>query len=122
MAYSTGDAEYRYTEQAVMTPRGFKGFTKGREQTVTFPPIGNLKANSDPVPLRATSDAGLPVEYYVAYGSARIADGRLEITAIPARATFPIAVKAVAHQFGRGVEPLVETATPVEQTIRINKP
>jgi hypothetical protein len=122
MAYSEGDAEYRYTEQVGMMPRGFKGLTKGRDQTLTFPPIGDLKADSPPVALKATSDAGLPVEYYVAHGPAQIKDGRLHMSEVPARATFPIEVKVVAWQFGRGVEPLVKTAVPVEQTIRIRQP
>ena len=122
MAYSLADAAYRYTELVGMMPRGFRGLGKGRQQTLTFPRIGDLKADSAPVAMKATSDAGLAVAYYVAYGPARIADGKLEIREIPARATFPIALKVVAYQFGRGVAPLVKTATPVEQTIRIEKP
>ncbi len=45
MAYSAGDAEYRYTEQVGMMPRGFAGLKAGREQVITFPPFGNLKAD-----------------------------------------------------------------------------
>jgi len=119
MAYSTGDADYRYTEIVGMMPRGFGGLKKGKAQAITFPPIGDLKADSAPVKLKATSDAGLPVEYYVAFGPATIADGKLEISELPVRAKLPITVKVVAYQFGRGVEPLVKTAAPVEQTIRI---
>jgi len=122
MAYSAGDGEYRYTEQVGMMPRGFSGLKAGREQTITFPPIGKLKPDSEPVPLRATSDAGLAVEYYVAFGPASIVDGKLRIEQIPVRAVFPITVRVVAWQFGRGVEPMVKTATPVEQTILIEKP
>jgi len=122
MAYSTGDTEYRYTELVGMMPRGFAGLKKGKEQTITFPPLDNLNVDSGPIKLKATSDSGLPVEYYVAYGPATIVDGKLCITKIPARAKFPIEVKVVAYQFGSGVEPLVKTAAPVEQTIRIRKP
>jgi hypothetical protein len=122
MAYSTGDTEYRYAELVGMMPRGFAGLKKGKEQTITFPPLGNLNVDSDPIELGATSDSGLPVEYYVAYGPATIVDGKLCITELPARAEFPIDVKVVAYQFGSGVEPLVKTAAPVEQTIRIRKP
>lgn len=122
MAYSRGDEEYRYTEQVGMMPRGFGGPKKGKDQTITFLPIAPMQADSAPVPLTATSDVGLPVEYYVAAGPATIAGGKLKLTDIPARATFPITVRVVAYQFGRGVEPLVRTATPVEQTIRIDKP
>jgi hypothetical protein len=122
MAYSTGDTEYRYTELVGMMPRGFSGLKKGKEQTITFPPLGNLNVDSGPIKLKATSDSGLPVEYYVAYGPATVVDGKLCITEIPVRAIFPIDVKVVAYQFGSGVEPLVKTAAPVEQTIRISKP
>ncbi len=121
MAYSAGNRAYRYTEQVGMMPRGFKGLTRGQEQTITFPSIGNLTPGSRPVPLKAISDANLPVEYYVAYGPATIAGGKLQIAELPARARFPIEVKVVAYQFGRGIEPLVRTAVPVEQTIPIGK-
>lgn len=121
MAYSVGNAEYRYTEQVGMMPRAFSGLKKGKEQTITFPPLGNLKADSVPVELKATSDSGLPVEYYVAYGPATVVASKLKIVELPARATFPIPLKVVAYQFGSGVEPQVKTATPVEQTIQIDR-
>ncbi len=122
MAFSAGDAEYRYTEQVGMLPKGFSGLKNGKTQTITFPPIGNFKAHSGPLKLAAVSDAGLPVEYYVAYGPATISDNKLSIAELPSRATFPIAVKVVAWQFGRGAVPLVQTAQPVEQTIKIEEP
>jgi len=122
LAYSGGDERYRYTEQVGMMPRGFRGMTKGKAQTIAFPPIGNLKASAGPVKLKATSDAGLPVDYYVAHGPAVVEGGSLRIAELPARAKFPVEVKVVAWQFGRGIEPLVRTAEPVEQTIRIEKP
>jgi hypothetical protein len=121
MAFSEGDSRYRHTEQVGMMPRGFKGMTRGDDQAITFPPIGNLKADDGPVELKATSDAGLPVEYYVAYGPATIDRGKLRVAELPVRATFPVSVKVVAYQFGRGIEPLVKTAVPVEQIIRIQK-
>ncbi len=121
MAFSTGDAEYRYTEQVGMLPKGFAGLNSGTTQTIDFPPIGNLKAQSSPRKLAATSDAGLPVEYYVAYGPAEINGGELRIAELPIRAAFPVAVKVVACQFGRGAAPLVRTAQPVEQTIQIEE-
>ncbi len=122
MAYSPGDAKYRHTEQVGMMPRGFKGMTKGTDQTITFLAIGKVKANAGPVRLAATSDAGLPVEYYVAFGPATIVGSKLKIAELPVRAKFPVKVKVVAYQFGRGVEPLVTTAPPVEQTARIERP
>jgi hypothetical protein len=122
MAYSLGDNVYRYTEQVGMMPRGFGGLNAGKEQAITFPEIGNLKVSSAPVELKATSDVGLPVEYYVAYGPATIVAGKLKLAEIPSRATFPIEVKVVAYQIGSGVEPKVKGAKPVEQTIKIEKP
>lgn len=122
MAGSAGDAEYRHTEQVGMLPRGFTGFKTGKSQKITFAPLANLKADSAPVKLNATSDAGLPVECCVAHGPAIITNGMLRIAEMPVRVTCPVTVKVVAWQFGRGVEPLVQTAIPVEQTIQIEKP
>lgn len=122
LAYSDGDAEYRYTEQVGMMPRGFTGLTSGKDQIITFPPVGNLKAKAGPLELRATSDAGLPVEYYIAYGPAVVENGKLRIAEVPRRASYPIEVKVVAYQFGRGVETRVKTAAPVEQLLRIEQP
>lgn len=121
MAYSTGDDQYRYTEQVGMLPRGFKGLTAGKQQTITFPPVGNLKPGAGPLLLKATSDAGLPVAYYVAYGPATIEDDQLVLAELPARAKFPIDVKIVAYQFGRATDPQVRTAAPVEQVIQIQQ-
>jgi hypothetical protein len=122
MAYSVGDDEFRYTEQVGMMPRGFSGLSGGKEQKIAFEPIGDLKADGDPVEIKATSDSGLKVEFHVGFGPALIEDGKLRIAEIPARAAFPIQVKVVAYQFGSGVAPQVKTAAPVEQTIQIQKP
>jgi hypothetical protein len=122
LAFSPGDAEYRYTEQVGMMPRGFSGFNTGKPQRITFAPLPNLKPDSKPLKLTAASDAGLPVEFYMAHGPAVVTKGTLAIRELPALAKFPVEVKVVAWQFGRGVEPLVQTATSVEQTIQIEKP
>lgn len=121
LAYSDGDAEYRYTEQVGMMPKGFATLTTGKEQTITFPPIGELKADAAPVPLKATSDSGLPVEYYVAAGPAVIENGKLRIAEVPQRARFPLEIEVVAYQFGSGVEPKVRTAIPVAHKVRVHK-
>jgi hypothetical protein len=119
MAFHPGDEQFRYTEQVGMLPRGFSGFKEGKEQTITFAPVGDLKIGQAPVELKATSDAGLPVEFYVASGPAVIENGKLKIAELPARAKLPVAVRIVACQFGRGVAPLVKTAKPVEQIVQI---
>ncbi len=75
MAYSAGDGEIRYTEQVGMLPKGFSGFERnGKTQVDCLPAM--VTARLIILKLAATSDAGLPVEYYVAYGPAAIVDGR----------------------------------------------
>jgi hypothetical protein len=121
LAYSEGDAEYRYTEQIGMSPRGLASLKDGKPQTITFPPIG-VSPDLSPVPLKATSDAELTVEYYVATGPAEVREGRLVIAELPQRSAHPIEVRVVAYQFGSGVEPKVKSAAPVEQVLRIERP
>ncbi|WP_145055160.1 hypothetical protein [Lignipirellula cremea] len=122
LAYSEGDADYRYTEVVGMTPRNFAGITSGKEQTIAFPPVGDLRVDGGPIALKATSDSGLPVEYYVVSGPAVIEKGSLKLAEVPHRAAFPLEVRVVAYQFGRGVEPTIKTATPVEQVVRVVRP
>lgn len=122
LAFSNGNKEFRGTEVIGMLPPKFAGLTTGKEQTITFAPIENQKPNAGPIKLEANSDSGLPVEFYIAHGPAVIENGKLIISEIPARAVFPIEVRVVAYQFGRGVEPQVKTALPVERTFRIEKP
>ena len=74
------------------------------------------------VPLKAVSDSGLPVSYYVRNGPAEVKGDRLVFTPIPPRAKFPVKVTVVAYQWGRSIEPLAQTATPVEQTLMIQSP
>jgi hypothetical protein len=122
LAYSAGDAEHRYTELiGMVTPKLYAELT-GKEQTITFAPLPNLKAGAGPLDLKATSDSGLPVEFYVAHGSAVVEKGQLRIAELPARAHFPIEIKVVAYQAGSGVEPRVKAALPVERVLRIEKP
>jgi len=78
-----------------------------------------MRATDKPRSLIATSSAGLPVDFYVAYGPAKVENGRLVIAELPAKARLPIEVKVVAYQVGRGIEPLVQTAEPVEKTLNI---
>lgn len=120
MAFSNGDEQYRYTERVGMISQ--LALTTGKPQTITFPPIGNLKPDSAPVELNATSDSGIPVEYHIAYGPGKIVDGKLAIVDIPHRAKFPMMLRIVAYQFGCGIQPHVQTAEPVEQTVQVESP
>ncbi len=120
-AFSPASETHRYTEQVGMLQKDFKGFSKGADNTITFPPI-NGPLGSEPIPLKASSSAGLPVEFYVAYGPAEVADGKLVVSQIPVRAKKPIEVKIVAYQFGSAIEPQVKTAAAVEQTLQVGAP
>lgn len=122
MAYSEGNGTFRYTEKIGMGPRGgFRGLRKGKDQTISFPEIADVKADAGPIELKATSDAGLKVRYYVAYGPARIKDGKLVISELPVRAQLPIEVAVTAYQAGSAVKPQVKAAKPVTRRFRITK-
>ena len=66
--------------------------------------------------LRATSDAGAPVYYYVREGPAEVEGDTLRFTKLPPRAKFPVRVTVVAWQYGRSLEPKLQSAAPVEQS------
>jgi hypothetical protein len=69
--------------------------------------------------LPATCDSGRVVDYFVLAGPTEVAGNRLTLTQIPPRAKFPVKVTVVACQWGRSVAPLLQTATPVEQSFFI---
>ncbi|MEI7731181.1 MAG: hypothetical protein WCO56_16525 [Verrucomicrobiota bacterium] len=96
--------------------------SEGRPQKITFETISDVKAGTDAVPLKATSDAGLPVRFFVTVGPAIVQDGKLMFTKIPPRTRFPVSVTVAAWQWGRGTEPKVKTAEIVSQTFQILPP
>jgi len=93
-------------------------YTEGINQTITFPEIPDLARGITSLELNATSDAGLPVDYYVREGPAYLEGNVLHFTALPPRARLPVTVTVVAWQFGRASHP-VKAATPVERSFRI---
>ncbi len=98
---------------------------RGRPQTIDFPAIADQKAAAarPPVQLKATSSAGLKVYYYVREGPAEVDDdGTLTFTPVPPRGRYPIPVTVVAWQWGRSIEPLVQSAASVERTFQITAP
>jgi len=110
--------------------RGFKGAvqqallkiipnTAGAEQRIDFPVIPDQKLGARSVKLTATSDAGVPVRYYVREGPAEINGDTLRLTPIPPRAKFPVKVTVVAWQFGRSAAPKLQAAEPVERSFWI---
>jgi len=98
--------------------------TIGTPQQITFPQIPDQRASPSmpAVKLQATSSANLPVYYYVREGPAEVDDaGNLTFTPIPPRSKFPIAVTVVAWQWGRTIDPRVQSAKPMTQTFQITR-
>lgn len=119
MAYQPGDDSYAYAEQAA----GLKfppTNRDGKAQKITFPPIADQPVGVGAIPLQATSDSGLPVEFCVIDGPVNIEGDTLRPTAIPPRTRLPVKVTIIAYQWGRSIEPLVQSAEPVERTFLIN--
>ncbi len=117
IARHEGDAAHRRTVQpAHLTLLENKD---GAPHTITFPAVADVPVGMKSVALSATSDAGLPVSYFVVSGPAIVSDGRLVFTALPPRARFPVEVTVTAWQWGRASEPKVKTAALVRQTFRL---
>lgn len=96
---------------------GFLTVTRRKRQYILFPGIGDVKAGVESVTLRATSDCGLPVYYYVKEGPAEIDGNKLVFTPIPPRSKYPLKVTVVAWQYGLAGK--VQTAEPIERSFFI---
>jgi hypothetical protein len=120
MAYKDGDETYKYAEQPAQIKFPEKN-TQGSPQTIDFPEIAAISGNTKKIKLNATSSAGLPVYYYVKDGPASMKGNTLILDSLPAKANYPIKITVVAWQWGRGIAPLVQTATPVERIIVVNR-
>ncbi|WP_114782958.1 hypothetical protein [Botryobacter ruber] len=89
----------------------------GAAQHITFPVIPNQQAKkTKSIELKATSDAGVPVQYYVREGPAVLEGNTLKFTKIPPRAKYPVKVTVVAWQYGRSMVPKLQSAEQVERT------
>ena len=88
----------------------------GKPQTINFDPIPDQTADRKEIKLHATSDAGLPVRFFVKAGPAVIHCDELIFTPIPVKSRMPIAVTVAAWQWGRAAEPAIQTAATVERT------
>jgi hypothetical protein len=72
----------------------------GAAQKIDFPAVPDAPMNAAKIPLAASSDAGLPVDYFVLKGPGIIRDGAFVPAEIPANATQPIEVTVGAYQVG----------------------
>lgn len=119
-----GDANYKKMVQQAQLQFPLTN-KEGKAQALAFPDIPDQRAGGSiaPLQLRASSSAGLPVHYYVREGPAEVDDqGRLSFSAVPPRSRYPIQVTVVAWQWGRSLEPKVQSALPVERTFLILAP
>lgn len=120
MASHPGDKNYKSTVQQFNMRIPLRN-TEGMEQKITFEPLENQKKGIKEITLKATSDSGKPVYFYVQEGPAEIKDGKLIFTPIPPRSQFPVKVTVVAWQYGQAVEPKIKSAEPVIQSFYILK-
>lgn len=112
-----GDGEYR---QSVNPASVHIPFNKaGKAQSITFAPIADQKFGVKKVLLNATSDAGLPVRFFVKAGPAYIEGNVLRFADVPRRFTQPITVTVIAWQWGCAAPPAIQTAPMVEQSFKL---
>jgi hypothetical protein len=115
-----GDDSYRPSVQPGelrITPN-----KKGKPQTITFDAIPDQAANAKKIQLHATSDGGLPVQFFVRAGPAEVDGDQLLFTPIPPRSKMPVTVTVAAWQWGRASEPAIQTALIVERSFRLLAP
>ena len=113
-----GDARYKPAVQQAQLVVPLR-LTEGAAQHLTFPQLPDQRATKAAIRLAATSDASLPVQYYVRQGPAELVGNTLRLTAIPPRSKLPLTVTVVAWQRGRSGASPVQTAEPVEMTFRV---
>jgi len=113
-----GDKEYKSTVQQLNLRIPLCN-AEGIKQNITFEPLQNVIRKTKDISLRATSDSGMPVSFYVMEGPAEIKESKLVFTKIPPRTKYPVKVTVVAWQYGRSVESKVQTAEPVSRSFYI---
>ena len=118
LASQTGDRKYKSAVQEVSIRIPYRN-TEGQRQYILFPGLPDVKAESGSLSLKATSDCGLPVSYYIKEGPAEIEGDQIVFTPIPPRSKFPVKVTVVAWQYG--IAGKVQTAEPVERSFYILK-
>ena len=95
---------------------------EGEEQMIVFDAIQDVNVAVKSIHLHATSTSGMPVYFYVKEGPAElIGNNGLMFTKIPPKSKFPVKVTIVAWQYGRNVEPKIQSAMPVERVFYIYK-
>ena len=93
--------------------------SEGASQSIHFEPIADQLMDASSVPLIAKADSGMKVRFFVVAGPARVEGDVLKFTPVPPRTRFPVEITVTAWQWGRSIEPRVQTAKPVTQTFRL---
>ncbi|MBA0884950.1 hypothetical protein [Flavobacterium undicola] len=120
MASHPGDKNYKSTVQQFNMRIPLQN-TEGMQQKITFETLANQKKGVNEIPLKAHSNSGLPVYFYIQEGPAEIKNGKLVFTKIPQRAKLPLKITVVAWQYGRSIEPKIQSAEPVVQSFYLSK-
>ncbi len=115
-----GDANYKSAVQQMYLHIPYPN-KEGKEQKISFDSIHNVSQSIRSVDLHATTSSGMPVYFYVQEGPAEIIEEKLLLTTIPPKAKFPVKVTVVGWQYGRSIEPKVQTAEPVTRSFYIQK-
>lgn len=115
-----GDEHYRRCVQPGQIPIPGK-LTVGIPQSIHFEDVPDQKVGTKELTLGATTDSGLPVDYYILSGPAVIEGAKLKFTQMPIRSKYPIKVTVVAYQWGRTIEPKYRSAEPITKTFNLTK-
>lgn len=111
-----GDAEYRKSERPAHPDGITTNNREGKPQALNFPEISSQPRHRKKINLQASTDAGLPVQFYVVSRPVQIDPNDntvLRFFKAPPRSKFPIRVIIGAYQWGSKAEPKVQTALPV---------
>lgn len=114
-AFSESDIFYGHAVREISWRMPVR-LTEGKPQEIKFPEIADVAIGTPFIQLKATSNRKLPVQYYVRSGPAYIEGDRLIFTELPPKAKLPVKITVVAWQYGSMVDPLIQTALPVERS------
>lgn len=123
IAYQEGDSEYRSADRPGH-PWLYAENKDGKPQTITFPAIPDRPYGPGTLTLVATSDSGLPVQFYMVSGPAELSgveNTTLKFVAAPLRSKFPIRVIVGAYQWGRINGGKIQSAGPVFRTFYLTR-
>jgi hypothetical protein len=117
LASQPGDDQYKSAVQQVCVR--VRPNNEGIPQRLQFPEIPDQKIGIKSLRLQATSDAKLPVHYYVREGPVEVMGDTLVFSPIPPRSKLPLQITIVAWQWGTSKPTKIQTAAPVERTFFI---